>query len=274
MPATIIINSNTITTRGEFRSIDMRPYLFLLPYIGMLLFGTSPVAGQVVESSTFPSTSQRLALQSIVKIHDRTDNVQGSGFVIGRDAQGRCYVMTCAHVADRGHRFELDFYPHNSIDVREGIEIVAHDERRDLAVLRVPNGHMAPLLLLSRGRPVPEGRFETLVMGFPHGERTTRVLSATERRTEGGRDNLYLSGDLGPGASGSPVIVNRGGHLETVVGVYWGHSGDRGIVSVDVDAFVRENDLGRLQNDPQGTDVAALLIGALEVIVQEVESKR
>ncbi|MEZ6131114.1 MAG: serine protease [Planctomycetaceae bacterium] len=273
MPATIIINSNTITTTGEFRSIDMRPYLFLLPTIGMLLLGTSPMAAQVVESSTFPSTSQRLALQSIVKIHDRTDNVQGSGFVIGRDAQGRCYIMTCAHVADLGHRFELDFYPHNSIDVREGIEIVAHDERRDLAVLRVPNGHMAPCLLLSRGRPLPQGRFETLVVGFPHGERTTRVLTSAARRTEDGRDNLYLSDQVGPGASGSPVMVRRG-HLEIVVGVYWGHNDTQGIATVDLDAFQRENNLSTLQDDLNGTDVAALLIGALEVLVQEFESKR
>jgi S1-C subfamily serine protease len=228
---------------------------------------------QIVESETFSSPFQRITLRSIVRIHDQTDGVAGTGFVIGRDAQERLYIMTCAHVADRGHRLEIDFHPHGSIDLTRDIELVAYDETRDMAMLRVPRGFdVLPIPFSASGR-MPNGNYETFVAGFPNGERTCKVTRAASRSVESSRDNLYLEDRVGPGASGSPVIVRQGEARYTAIGVYWGHTPTQGIATVDLQGFLKDNSLEFLQQDVTDDDLSSAISTTLSVILEELADR-
>lgn len=239
----------------------------------LLLFMTPQGFAQVVESNTFETTFQRLVIRSVVKVYNKNDFRTGSGFVVGRDSRERIYVMTCAHVADIGPGLQLDFHPHGSIDVHDGVEIVARDPRRDMAVLRIAPGVNAPPIALGAHRPVPDGRFETLVVGFPNGDRTTRIVTSDYRRTEAGRDSLYLSDRIGPGASGSPVIARRGEHHYTVIGIYWGHTSSNGLATVGIGDFLKENSLDFLQEDITDDELKSVFTAALEVLIEELADK-
>jgi S1-C subfamily serine protease len=246
--------------------------LRVLPALLLLLMSSQGLA-QVVESNTFETTFQKMVIRSVVKIHNKNDFRTGSGFVVGRDSRERIYVMTCAHVADIGPGLQLDFHPHGSIDVHDGVEIVARDQRRDMAVLRIAPGIKAPPVVLGANRPVPDGRFETLVVGFPDGNRTTRIVTSDVRRSEAGRENLYLSDRIGPGASGSPVIVRRGEHHYTVVGIYWGHTSNNGLATVGIGDFLKENSLDFLQEDLTEDELNSFITAALQVLVEELADR-
>jgi hypothetical protein len=248
----------------------MKTLIYVLIAVNSLLICVSQSQAQVAESSTFSRPFQLITLRAIVQIHDRTDGVRGTGFVIGRDSQERLYVMTCAHVAERGHRLEIDFYPHGSIDAKTNIDLVAFDKARDMAILRLPRGYDVLPIPVCQYDKLPQGNFETLVVGFPNGERTSKITRAVRRSTSDGRENLYLREDLGPGASGSPVILRRGDHDYVVIGVYWGHSSSQGIATVNVHSFLKENSLDFLQHDVTDADVASAVTTALDIILEEL----
>lgn len=235
-----------------------------------LFVAPTPATAQVVDSPTFCRIFQRLAIHSIVKIHDRTDVTRGTGFVIGRDDNQGLYIMTCAHVAERDHRLEVDLYPHGSIDVSEGVEVVAHDERRDIAVIRI-HGIFDVLPVPIAARPsTPEIGSEVFVAGFPHGERTCRITTTIRQETIDGRENVYLRKRIGAGASGSPVFACHGEHSYTVVGVYWGHTAENGIATADLQEFLRENSLHELQSKLREDDLASAITTGLEVFLEEL----
>jgi len=145
----------------------------------------------------------------------------GSGWVVGDEL-----VVTNAHViagADavrvrhpRGERFDA--------------EVVRFDERRDLAVLRVP-GLDRPALSLGE----PQRDAEGVVIGYPGGQSQPRVAPITvreERRTAGRdiyregraeRQVVFLAASLRQGDSGAPVVDQDG----QVVGVVFAISPDR-----------------------------------------------
>ncbi|TWT60959.1 S1 family peptidase [Rubinisphaera italica] len=189
------------------------------------------------------SARHKLFIRSVIKISDRTDWKSGSGFIVREDDAGRKYAVTNAHVVEYGHELQIDVYPHGSVDARDGIEILARDEARDLALIRFrADGLVGFLPLASRhGR---ELRHDTATLvGFPDGELTLRKIDISSRNVRDGDYSgkfFYLDSRFGAGGSGSPIIGYDKHGLICVVGVYHGYSGDRGIGCFEVEEFLVE----------------------------------
>jgi hypothetical protein len=207
-------------------------------------------AGQQRRDDGLLLVEQLGVIQSLVHIRDRTEGARGTGFVVGGEAFTSKLVLTCAHVAEKGHEFEVDFFPHGTYDVRDGIRLVAYDEQRDLALLRVPTGRMVTPVDLADSSTRPSRGQEAVLMGFPGGELSMQqgnVVRCFHKRAGGMDANVVeLARRFGAGGSGSPVLCRSSSGRLQVVAVYYGYSGESGRASTEVCEFLRENGFGRL----------------------------
>jgi len=145
----------------------------------------------------------------------------GSGVIVSPDG----YVLTNAHVVQRGSRFRVQL-----LDGRElGAQVVGIDPPTDLAVLRVESKEKLPFLAAGRSEDLMIG--ETVIaIGNPFGLShtvTTGVVSALHRSVSGRDGSLFdtiqTDASINPGNSGGP-LVNILGQL---VGVNSAILGDR-----------------------------------------------
>ena len=167
----------------------------------------SDVSSQAPEGTREPSLealAERVT-RAVVLIDVRTasDSRQGSGFLI--DANGR--LLTNHHVVRgaRSARVKL-----SSGDVYERVSILAQDERRDIAVLRIP-GFDLPTLPLGNSDSVRIGA-PVILVGSPLGlENTisTGIVSGRRQEPEGFQ-LLQITAPASPGSSGGAVLSASG----------------------------------------------------------------
>jgi S1-C subfamily serine protease len=170
-----------------------------------LLDAYSRAVVDVVEAVTPSVVSIR-----IVAANRRGDTGEGagSGFVVAPDG----FVVTNDHVVERAKSVTVVF-----TDGRElGARVVGTDPATDLALLRVPDGGLAPVVI---GAPeqLRVGQM-AIAIGNPLGFQSTvsaGVISALGRnlRSRSGRliENIIQTDvALNPGNSGGPLVDSRG----------------------------------------------------------------
>ncbi len=128
----------------------------------------------------------------------------GSGVIVSPDG----YVLTNAHVVERGARFRVGL-----LDGRElPAKVVGADLSTDLAVLKLQAGERMPFLPAGRSDDLMIG--ETVIaIGNPFGLAhtvTTGVVSAVHRNVDAGDRTLFdvvqTDASINPGNSGGPLL--------------------------------------------------------------------
>jgi S1-C subfamily serine protease len=145
----------------------------------------------------------------------------GSGVVVSPDG----YVLTNAHVVERGARFRVQLLDGRELPAR----VLGTDLASDLAVLRIETKEKLPFLAAGRSDDLMIG--ETVIaIGNPFGLAhtvTTGVVSALHRKVGDPRRQLFdmvqTDASINPGNSGGP-LVNVHGQL---IGVNTAIIGDR-----------------------------------------------
>ena len=145
----------------------------------------------------------------------------GSGVIVSPDG----YVLTNAHVVERGARFRVQLLDGRELSAR----VLGVDASTDLAVLRVEADEKLPYLAAGRSDDLMIG--ETVIaIGNPFGLShtvTTGVVSAIHRKVANRDrslfDTIQTDASINPGNSGGP-LVNILGQL---VGVNTAILGDR-----------------------------------------------
>jgi S1-C subfamily serine protease len=145
----------------------------------------------------------------------------GSGVIVSTDG----YVLTNAHVVERGARFRVGL-----LDGRELIaKVVGTDPSSDLAVLKLDAKEALPYATLGRSEGLLPG--ETVIaIGNPFGLShtvTTGVVSAVHRNFKAGNRTLFdfvqTDASINPGNSGGALLDIEG----RLVGVNTAILGDR-----------------------------------------------
>ena len=143
--------------------------------------------------------------------HAHPVEARGSGFIIDPDG----VIVTNNHVVKDAKSV--------SVTLDDGTElpakIIGHDERTDLAVLRVEAGHKLPYVQLGDSRDVKVGEW-VVAMGNPFGlggTVTAGIVSARGRDIGSGPydDFLQIDAPINRGNSGGPLFTQDG----RVVGV-------------------------------------------------------
>jgi serine protease Do len=145
----------------------------------------------------------------------------GSGVIVSPDG----YVLTNAHVVERGARFRVGL-----LDGRELIaKVVGTDPSSDLAVLKLDGSERLPFAQMGRSEGLLTG--ETVIaIGNPFGLShtvTTGVVSAVHRNFKAGDRTLFdfvqTDASINPGNSGGALLDIEG----RLVGVNTAILGDR-----------------------------------------------
>jgi serine protease Do len=145
----------------------------------------------------------------------------GSGVIVSPDG----YVLTNAHVVERGARFRVGL-----LDGRELIaKVVGTDSSSDLAVLKLESKERLPFATFGRSEGLLPG--ETVIaIGNPFGLShtvTTGVISAVHRNFKAGDRTLFdfvqTDASINPGNSGGALLDIEG----RLVGVNTAILGDR-----------------------------------------------
>jgi S1-C subfamily serine protease len=145
----------------------------------------------------------------------------GSGVIVSPDG----YVLTNAHVVERGARFRIGL-----LDGRDLIaKVVGTDSSSDLAVLKLDAKEALPYAILGRSEGLLPG--ETVIaIGNPFGLShtvTTGVVSAVHRNFKAGDRTLFdfvqTDASINPGNSGGALLDIEG----RLVGVNTAILGDR-----------------------------------------------
>jgi hypothetical protein len=135
----------------------------------------------------------------LIDVQTAADRRQGSGFLV--DATGR--ILTNHHVIRNAKSARVRLA---SGDVYEQVEVLAEDERRDIAVLQIP-GFDLPWLELGNSDSVKVGA-QVVLIGSPLGlENTvsTGIVSGRRREPEGFQ-LIQVSAAASQGSSGGAVL--------------------------------------------------------------------
>lgn len=167
---------------------------------------SAAVVGSAVAASAQPDWSQVVTDvgPSVVTIDHATGG--GSGFVVRGDGT----IITNAHVIEDAAGVTVTLH---TGEIFGDVWLVAADERRDLALIRIAGSGLRPLTVSSE--PVAVGQPVALI-GSPRGFEntlTTGVVSA--ERLMGGTQYVQTTAESSPGSSGSPLVTADG----EVVGV-------------------------------------------------------
>jgi len=155
-----------------------------------------------------PLTTAQIAKKvspSVVVIQGKTDagDVLGSGFIISKDGE----IVTNLHVI---RDMKAASVQTRTGEIFDSMSVLATDERRDLAIVRVA-GFNLPVLDLGDSDTLTVG--EPIVMvGSPNGLEgtvTAGILSSV-RDTGDGYKVLQTDAAMNPGNSGGPFVNNKG----------------------------------------------------------------
>ncbi|HEV7783899.1 MAG TPA: S1C family serine protease [Thermoanaerobaculia bacterium] len=146
---------------------------------------------------------------------------EGTGFVIPGG-----YILTNHHVVEGASRMQA-VLPDKSVLELPGI--LAQDSAHDLAILKAPAHHLAPLPLVRPGPTEPGER--VVVLGNPLGFSSTLSDGIVSAYREHGMDEdpdfikgplLQITAPISEGSSGSPVMNLNGEVVGVAVAFYDG----------------------------------------------------
>jgi hypothetical protein len=162
-----------------------------------------PVAFAQV-SLTTAQVAKRVA-PSVVVIHGKTDSgdVLGSGFIISKDGR----IVTNLHVIMETRSATVQLA---NGEIYDSVSVLATDERRDLAILRVP-GFNLPVLEMGDSDSLTIGE-PVVILGTPRGLEgtvTAGILSSVRDSGEGFKV-LQTDAAVNPGNSGGPLLNKKG----------------------------------------------------------------
>src|ERR1700676_1308755 len=152
-------------------------------------------------------SAQRNAKQVYEKVSPcvvfiKSDKGAGTGFTILADGT----IVTALHVVDGAARIAIKM---QSGDIYDDISLLAQDERRDIAILRV-NGFGLPAVVLGNSSEVRPGD-QIFVIGNPLGAEELKpsisngIVSGV-RDLDSGYKTLQITAPVSPGNSGGPVL--------------------------------------------------------------------
>lgn len=168
-----------------------------------VLFLILPIAlGQV--SLTTAQIAKRVS-PSVVVIQGKTDSgdVLGSGFIVSKDGK----IATNLHVIRDMRTASVQLA---NGDIFDSVSVLATDERRDLAVLKIAGSDL-PVLELGDSDALAVGE-SLVIVGSPRGLEgtvTAGILSSV-RDSGDGFTVLQTDAAVNPGNSGGPLANNKG----------------------------------------------------------------
>jgi serine protease Do len=142
---------------------------------------------------------------SVVVIQGKTDSgdVLGSGFIVSKDGK----IVTNLHVILDMKTASVQLA---NGDVFDSVSVLATDDRRDLAVVRIA-GFNLPVLELANSDVITIGE-PLVIVGSPHGLEgtvTAGILSSVRDLGDGFKV-LQTDAAVNPGNSGGPLLNNKG----------------------------------------------------------------
>lgn len=143
----------------------------------------------------------------------RTDKGAGTGFIVASTG----VIVTAFHVVDGASRVAVKT---PSGDIFDDVLLLAKDERRDLAILKV-NGFDLPTVNLGNSNDVNPGD-QVIVVGNPLGAEQLRI-SISDGIVSGIRDLgdgykvIQVTAPISPGNSGGPALSANGDVIGVVV---------------------------------------------------------
>lgn len=135
---------------------------------------------------------------------DSSGQVQsiGSGFVVHADG----IIVTNYHVIEGANALQVKM---KDGEIYDRVEVVDHDERRDIAVLKIRAFKKLPTLALASEQPEPGE--EAVAIGNPQGlEHTVSVGVVSAYRQAQGFRLMQISVPISPGSSGGPLFNING----------------------------------------------------------------
>lgn len=172
-----------------------------------LVLATAILSGQ--QTLTIPQIAKKVS-PCVVVIEGKTESGEsvGSGFLVSKDGK----IVTNLHVIS--HLTTAKVLVPNG-DVFDSLTVLATDERRDLAVVKVA-GFDLPTLEFGNSDPLAVGQ-RVVAVGSPlglEGTVTSGILSAI--RESDGYKVLQTDAAVNPGNSGGP-LVDDGGRVVGVI---------------------------------------------------------
>ena len=186
---------------------NLKPILFLIVAVA----ATLETEGQTAPHRSTISASQiaKNTLPSVVAViteDSQGDTIFGSGFFIGTNL-----IATNYHVVKNASRITVKLVAQKKRFLIE--DVVAIDEERDLAILKVEGLSARPLTL---GLSKPNIGDEIYVVGNPEGLEGTFSQGIVSARRH---DSLFqITAPISHGSSGGPVLNKRGEVIGMVIG--------------------------------------------------------
>lgn len=147
--------------------------------------------------------------KSVVTI--KTDQGHGSGFFISSDG----YVLTNYHVVDKTTNMEVILENGYTF----GASLIAKDEKRDVAILKMPGKNFKPLLADTDPESYGIGT-EVIAIGTPMdidlGQTVTKGIVSGKREFDK-QSFIQTDVSISPGNSGGPLINSSTGHLIGII---------------------------------------------------------
>jgi len=177
--------------------------LSLLAAVTSLAQVAVPHASRQTALSTAQIAKRTSPSVVVIQVKTNSGDVVGSGFIISKDGK----IVTNLHVIRDAETATVQL-PDG--EIYDSVSVLATDERRDLAIIRVPGFNLPPLELgdsdsLMVGEPL-------VVLGSPRGLQgsvTKGVLSSVRDSGEGFKI-LQTDAAVNRGNSGGPLLNSRG----------------------------------------------------------------
>jgi serine protease Do len=168
-------------------------FLLLLPFTA---FGQTALTTTQIAKKVSPS---------VVVINGKTDSgdVLGSGFIVSKDGK----IVTNLHVIRDMKNVSVQTA---TGDIFDSISVLATDERRDLAIVRIAGFNLS-VLDLGNSDALVVGE-AVVIVGSPRGLEgtvTAGILSSV-RSSGDGFKLLQTDAAVNPGNSGGPLVNDRG----------------------------------------------------------------
>lgn len=191
----------------RFSSVSASGRLALLTVgfaVGLSSLGACYPSSTALQGDSLHEVAEE-TMPAVVRIDIELEdgNRQGSGFLVSPDGR----LLTNHHVIEDAKQVEITL---RSGDVYDRIGVLARDERRDLAVLKIP-GFDLPHVPLGNSNSVRTGS-DVLAIGAPHGldnTVSTGIISARREEDEG-YHVLQFTAPASQGSSGGPLLNSEG----------------------------------------------------------------